>query len=153
VNAAIGWRVIHAGCSGHASNLAGIQWLQRVLGPEYWVHRIRLKRGFLHLDVVLSLPRPGLAIVCRDALVEGLPDFLDGWDLIEVSVEDTIRLECNGLVLDDKTYVCAAEHERVAEALTKHGQEVITLLYDIVSMWGGSFRCSHHPLVRNSELD
>ena len=56
-------------------------------------------------------------------------------------------------VRDDKTYLCAAEHEQVAEALIKHGQEVITLLYDVVSMWGGSFRCPHHPLVRESELD
>lgn len=146
-------RDIYAGYSGHGSNLAGIQWLSRFLGPEYRVHPIRLKRGFLHLDVVLSLPRPGLAIVCRDAFMDGLPDFLDGWDLIEVSVEDTTRLACNGLVLDDKTYLCAAEHERIAEALTKRGQEVITLLYDTVSLWGGSFRCSHHPLVRESKLD
>jgi N-dimethylarginine dimethylaminohydrolase len=67
------------------------------LGPEYRVHPIKLKRGFLHLDVVLSLPRSGLAIVCRDAFADGLPDFLDGWDLIEVSVEATTRLSCNNL--------------------------------------------------------
>ena len=146
-------RDIYAGYSGHASNLAGIQWLQRFLGPEYRVHPVKLKRGFLHLDVVLSLPRPGLAIVCRDAFADGLPDFLGGWDLIEVSVEATTRLSCNGLVLDQETYLCAAEHEEVAEALAKHGQEVHTILYDAVSLWGGSFRCSHHPLVRESELN
>ncbi|MCO5191836.1 MAG: arginine deiminase-related protein [Anaerolineae bacterium] len=146
-------RDIYAGCSGHASNMAGIQWLQRFLGPAYRVHPVPLKRGFLHLDVVLSLPRPGLAIVCRDAFAEGLPDFLDGWDLIDVSVDDTIRLACNGLVLDEKTYICAEEHEHVAEALVKHGQTVHTVLYDIVSLWGGSFRCSHHPLIRESQLD
>jgi len=146
-------RDIYAGYSGHASNLAGIEWLQRFLGPEYRVHPIRLKRGFLHLDVVLSLPRPGLAIVCRDAFIDGLPGFLDGWDLIDVSVDDTIRLACSSLVLNEKTYICAAEHEAVAEALTKHGQTVHTVLYDTVSLWGGSFRCSHHPLIRESDLD
>ena len=91
--------------------------------------------------------------MCREAFINGLPDFLDGWDLIEVSAEDTARLACNGLVLDEKTYLCAAEHEQVAEALSKHRQEVITLLYDTVSLWGGSFRFSHHPLVRESVLD
>ena len=146
-------RDIYAGYSGHASNLAGIQWLQRFLGPDYRVHPIELKRGFLHLDVVLSLPRPGLAIVCREAFVNGLPHFLQGWDLIDVSVDDTARLACNGLVLDDKTYICAEEHEDVATALSNHGQTVHTLLYDMVSLWGGSFRCSHHPLIRESELD
>ncbi len=146
-------RDIYVGYSGHASNMAGIQWLQRFLRSEYRVHPIQLKRGFLHLDVVLSLPRPGLAIVCRDAFVDGLPDFLDGWDLIDVTVDDTVRLACNGLVLDEKTYICAEEHEAVAEALVKHGQTVHTVLYDTVSLWGGSFRCSHHPLVRESQLD
>lgn len=146
-------RDIYAGYSGHGSNLAGIQWLQRFLGPEYRVHPIKLKRGFLHLDVVLSLPRPGLALVCREAFVDGLPDFLDGWDLIDVPVEDTVRLACNGMALDQGTYLYAEEHEWLAEALTRHGQKVVTVRYDIVSQWGGSFRCSHHPLVRESELD
>ena len=145
-------RDIYAGYSGHASNMAGIQWLQRFLGPDYYVHPIQLKRGFLHLDVVLSLPRPGLAIVCREAFVDDLPDFLDAWDLIDVPVEATSRLACNGLVLDEETYICAEEHTDVAEALSKHGQTVHTLLYDTISLWGGSFLCSHHPLVRESEL-
>jgi glycine amidinotransferase len=145
-------RDIYVGYSGHASNLAGIHWLQRFLGRGYHVHPVQLKRGFLHLDVVLSLPRPGLAIVCRDAFINGLPDFLIDWDLIEVSAEATTRLACNGLVLDQETYLCASEHDEVAEALTRHGQEVHTLLYDVVSLWGGSFRCSHHPLIRESEL-
>ena len=146
-------RDIYAGYSGHGSNLAGIQWLQSFLGPAYRVHPIRLKRGFLHLDVVMSLPRPGLAIICRDAFLDGLPDFLDGWELIDVSVEATTRLACNGLVLDEKDYICAAEHEPVAEALTRHGQNVHTLPYDAVSLWGGSFRCSHHPLIRENRLE
>lgn len=146
-------RDIYAGYSGHGTNLAGIEWLQRFLGPEYRVHPIRLKRGFLHLDVVLSLPRPGLAIVCREAFMDGLPDFLDGWDLIDVPVEATTRLACNGLVLDQETFLYAEEHEWLAEELTKNGQKVVTVRYDAVSLWGGSFRCSHHPLVRESELD
>lgn len=146
-------RELYVGCSGHASNEAGIRWLQRYLGPDYRVHLVPLERGFLHLDVVLSLPRPGLAIVCREAFSEGLPAFLEGWELIEVSVEDTTRLACNGLVLDERTYLCAEEHEAVAEALARAGQEVLTLRYDVVSMWGGSFRCSHHPLRRESALD
>jgi glycine amidinotransferase len=146
-------RDIYAGYSGHGSNLVGIQWLAKFLGPEYRVHPIRLKRGFLHLDVVMSLPRPGLAIVCREAFMDGLPDFLDSWDLIDVSVEDTTRLACNGLVLDQKTFLYAEEHEWLAEELTRHCHDVVTVRYDTVSLWGGSFRCSHHPLIRESALN
>lgn len=139
---------IYVGYSGHGSNLAGIQWLQNFLGPKYKVHPIRLKRGFLHLDVVLSLPRPGLAIICPSAFKDNIPKFLKNWNLIKVSVEATTRLACNGLVLDKKNYICASEHEIVAEKLADHGQNVHTLPYDTVSLWGGSFRCSHHPLIR-----
>lgn len=78
---------------------------------------------------------------------------LDGWDLIEVSLEDTARLACNGLILDQETYLYAEEHDWLAEELTKYGQKVVAVRYDVVSRWGGSFRCSHHPLVRESELD
>jgi len=141
---------IYVGYSGHATNLAGIKWLQHFLGNQYKVHPIKLNRGFLHLDVALSLPRPGLAVICHQAFADGLPNFLRNWDLIEVTPKKASELACNGLVIDEKNYICATEHEKVAEQLVKHGQTVYTLPYDVISLWGGSFRCSHHPLVRES---
>ena len=54
-------------------------WLASVLGPQgYEVQRVRLRGDSLHLDVALSLPREGLAIVCPEAFVDGLPDAIDG---------------------------------------------------------------------------
>ena len=85
--------------------------------------------------------------------MEDLPDFLHGRDLIDVSVEDTTRLAYDGLVLDQETFLYAEEHVWLAAALTMHEQQVVTIRYDAVSLWGGSLRCSHHPLLRESHLD
>ena len=96
-------RDIYVGVSGNATNPAGVRWLQQYLGDGYRVHPIRLTETFLHLDCCLATLRPGLAIVCRDAFVDGLPDFLDGWTLLDVSLEDaTERLACNGLVMTSR---------------------------------------------------
>jgi N-dimethylarginine dimethylaminohydrolase len=144
---------IYVGHTGNASNRAGIDALQALLGAQYRVHEVRLSSTFLHLDCVLSMPRPGLAIVCREGFLDGLPAFLDDWDLIEISPEDAEeKLATNVLVLDTKTDLVAAESPEVAEALAKAGQEVITTPFSAVFLWGGAFRCWHHPLIRDSDL-
>ncbi|MEM8680738.1 MAG: arginine deiminase family protein, partial [Planctomycetota bacterium] len=140
---------IYVGNTGNASNHAGIQWLQQYLGGDYRVHEIKLSKKFLHLDCCLALPREGLAIICREAFVDGIPEFLTDWELIDVSYEDAHeRLGCNGLILDDKTMIMADSLPELAERVRKAGQEVIETPFDTVYQYGGAFRCWHHPLVR-----
>jgi len=146
-------RDIYVGNTGNASNTAGIRWLQNCLGDEYRVHEIPLSSHFLHLDCVLATPRPGLAIICREAFVQGIPDFLDGWKLIDVSAEDAEqKLGCNGFVLDDKTMIVGEDMPELAKALRSEGTTVITTPIDGIHWQGGGFRCWHHPLVRESVL-
>ena len=146
-------RDIYVGVSGNASNSAGVQWLQQYLGAEYRVHEIKLTKKFLHLDCCLATPREGLAIICKEAFVGGLPDFLKDWQLIELPyVEAKEMLGCNGLVLDEKTIVIHTDLPHLSEALRKAGQEVIETPFDAVYQFAGAFRCWHHPLVRESEL-
>jgi len=145
-------RDIYVGNSGNASSTLGIQWLQKALGPEYRVHEVPLSRGFLHLDCALATPRRGLALVCREAFVQGLPEFLRDWEIIDVSYEDAKeRLGCNGLILDDKTILIAEELPHLADGLTKAGQTVMTTPFSAVYKFGGAFRCWHHPLIRDSQ--
>lgn len=141
-------RHVYVGVSGHASTPSGAAWLQRLLGAGHAVEVVPIQRGFIHLDCVLSLPRPGLALACLDALPQGLPASLAGWDVIEVSADEARRLGCNGLVLDQHTYLMDAAHQRIAGELRKRGTEVITIPYDAPAIFGGGLRCSHHPLHR-----
>ncbi|HIF52094.1 MAG TPA: amidinotransferase [Thiotrichaceae bacterium] len=145
---------IYVGNTGNASNTAGIRWLQNFLGSKYRVHEVPLSSHFLHLDCVLALPRPGLAVICKEAFVKGVPEFLKDWKLIEVSAEDAEKkLGCNGLVLDEKTMIVGDDMPELAEALSAEGTEVLTARIDGIYWQGGAFRCWHHPLARESKLE
>lgn len=146
-------RDIYVGVSGNASNSAGVKWLAQYLGSDYRVHEIALTNKFLHLDCCLATPRPGLAIICREAFVDGIPEFLSGWQLIDVSFKDAKeKLGCNGLVIDDKTIMIASGLDDLAKQLRAAGQNVIETPFDAVYQYGGAFRCWHHPLIRESTL-
>jgi N-dimethylarginine dimethylaminohydrolase len=144
---------IYVGNTGNASNTAGIRWLQNCLGKRYRVHEVPLSNHFLHLDCVLALPRPGLAVICKEAFVKGVPAFLKDWKWIEVSADDAEKkLGCNGLVLDDKTMIVGEDMPELADALRAEGTKVLTTPIDGIYWQGGGFRCWHHPLVRESTV-
>ena len=146
-------RDIYVGVSGNASNMAGVRWLAQYLGGDYRVHAIRLTKKFLHLDCCLSTPRPGLAIICREAFVDGLPAFIKDWELIELPFKEAKQmLGCNGLVLDEKSIIIHTHLPHLTKALRRAGQEVIETPFDAVYSFAGAFRCWHHPLVRDSKL-
>jgi glycine amidinotransferase len=137
------------GISGNASNLAGVAWLRKQLGPSYAIETVPLKESFLHLDVALCTPRPGLAVVCRSAFLDGLPCMLKDWDLIEVDEEDALgSLACNALILDHKSIIVVDAPSYVAERLEDAGQTVYRMPFDKITALGGGFRCWHHPLIR-----
>ena len=56
------------------SNMAGYKWLKNILGKEYDVINVPLLEEILHLDCVLSIPGDGLAIVCSEGFVNGIPE-------------------------------------------------------------------------------
>lgn len=139
---------IYVGCSGHASSPDGAAWLERLLGPSYTIELVPIAKGFIHLDCVLSLPRPGLALACLEALPSGLPISLHGWDVIQVTLDEAKSLGCNGLVLDEQTYFIERKQERLIEELARKGVDVVPIAYDLPTTFGGGLRCSHHPLRR-----
>ena len=139
--------------SAVGSNSLGCTWLASVLAPQgFDVERVPIREKFLHLDVVLSVVRPGLAIVCRDAFVNGIPSYFDGWKLIDVSGDDAQRLATNGMPIDPDHYVMGYnEHydgKRIQEELEAEGIEVYRLFFGNHNEDGGSIRCSTHPLLR-----
>jgi N-dimethylarginine dimethylaminohydrolase len=139
---------VFVGLSGHASSSAGAAWLQRYLGASYEVAGVPMRKGYVHLDCVLSLVRPGLALACLEALPSGLPSGIEDWDIIEVTLEEARHLACNGLILDADTYIMDQAQGRIGDQLLRKGVDVIAIPYDLPSLFGGGLRCSHHPLRR-----
>lgn len=144
-------KTILIGMSGQDSTPAGARWLARYLADYgYTVETMRINGDFLHLDDGLACIDEGLAIVCQEQYTKyGMPSFLKGWDLINVTASEAKDLLAgNGLVLGPKEIIIDARLPTIGEALDKRGVSVHLMEFDAVTTWCGGFRCSHHPIVR-----
>ena len=144
---------IYVGMSGCASDMAGIDWLQALLGERYRVIPVALRSSVLHLDCALGLIKPGLLVWCPEKLIDGLPMSLRGWDAIAVSKAEATLLATNGLILEEGRMILDSDNARVIEELRKRRMDVIPIPFDGPIRIGGSLRCAHHPLLRESVLE
>jgi N-dimethylarginine dimethylaminohydrolase len=143
---------VYVGMSGCASDLAGADWLQALLGERYRIVPVAMRSNVLHLDCCLSLVKPGLLVCCPGRLIDGLPMSLREWDKIEVSIEEASRLATNGLVLEAGRMIVDSDNSRLAAELRKRRLDVIPLPFDGPIRLGGGLRATHHPLLRESAL-
>ena len=143
---------VYVGMSGCASDMAGIDWLQALLGARYRVIPVALRSSVLHLDCALALVKPGLLIWCPEKLIDGLPMSLRSWDAITVSKDEANKLATNGLILEEGRMIVDADNTRVIDELRKRKMDVIPLPFDGPIRVGGGMRCAHHPLWRESVL-
>jgi N-dimethylarginine dimethylaminohydrolase len=149
-------RKVLVGTSANAttgSSEQGHGWLRAHLEPQgYDVERVPLPEEVLHLDVALSVPRPGLIVVCPEVFPEGIPRCFDGWRRVEVTREEARFLAVNGLPIDADHYVLGRnglfDDARIRGALEAQGIEVHTVAFGAHTEDGGSIRCSTLPLVR-----
>src|SRR5262249_5503242 len=128
---------IYVGMSGCASDMAGIDWLQALLGERYRVIPVAMKSNVLHPDRRLALIKPGRLGWCPERLIDGLPMSLRGWDGIRVSVDEASRLATSALVLEEGRVVVDAANVRVAGELRKRRVDVLTLPFDGPISTGG----------------
>ena len=140
------------------SSEQGYLWLKNYLEPQgYDVERVRLPADILHLDVALSVPRPGVIVLCPEAFLDGVPAYFKGWERIEVSKEETRYLATNGLPLDQNNYIMGLNghfnSERIKKGLEKNGIKVYTVYFEAHTKLGGSIRCTTMPLVRRWDKD
>ena len=116
------------------------------------MERVPLTEDILHLDVALSVPRPGLIIVCPEVMSEGVPACFDDWQRIEVSREDTRYLAANGLPVNPNVYIMGYNDHfdgaHVQSELERAGIKVHRIYFAAHNEDGGSIRCSTHPFVR-----
>lgn len=143
---------IYVGISGCASDLAGADWLQALVGDDYRVIPVALKSHVLHLDGAMALIQPGLLVHCPQRLIDGLPMSLRDWDRIEVSPGEAARLATDALVLEPGRVIIDADNRRVIDELRRRRIDVISLPFDGPIRLGGGLRSAHHPLLRESVL-
>lgn len=140
---------VFVGNSGLASNALGIRWLAKLLQPHgYSVEPVRLAPDILHLDCAIGLISEGLLTVCETALLDGLPERLQGWNRISVRHEDASLLATNGLPLSPSVYVTDPAFRSIGDRVGDHGIDVEYVDFSITRGFGGAFRCSTQPLLR-----
>jgi N-dimethylarginine dimethylaminohydrolase len=135
------------------SSELGYRWLKSYLEPQgYDVEHVRLAEDILHLDVALSVPRPGVIVVCPEVFVDGVPSYFKGWKRIEVTRDDARHLAANGLPIDKDHYILGYndhfDGKKVKNGLEALGITVYSVYFANHNEDGGSIRCSTHPLVR-----
>ena len=141
---------VFVGSSGLASNEAGARWLRKLLAPQgYTVEFVPLKPNILHLDCALGLVKEGLITVCEEALINGVPERVKGWDRIRVTMDEAMRLATNGLPISPTVYVTDPKFRHIGDQMGRYGVEVEYVDYRISRSFGGSFRCSTQPLLRS----
>ncbi len=128
-----------------AEQLAG--WMSE----EGWEVRIEPIPGqFVHIDVLVSILAPKLAAVCVEAASGGLVAWLTGkgFEILEVSVDDALRLGVNAMSLGGDRVISTRHSDRLNEAIRARGLEVLDPDLSAFTAGGGGAHCLAQALRR-----
>lgn len=141
------------GFTGDRSTKAGAEQVAGWLRGEGWsVHLVPLPPQFVHMDAVVVMLEPGLALVCRDALPDyALATLADlGIEAVPVAYADCVRLGGNVVSLGDRRVLSMAHNTTVNAELERRGFDVTAVEYDMFALGGGGIHCSCHELSRTT---
>ncbi len=144
----------------------GAQWLQRHLGEEYRVRRIRFEDRKVpqHIDTTLVPLRPGLVMSnperpCSEGMIAWFRQ--NGWEAVQAppsirdvefySPEVSNWISMNVLSLDPETVVVEEREEPMIRFLETLGAKVVTSPFDAVYSFGGGFHCCTTDIRRRGE--
>jgi arginine deiminase len=128
-----------------ARQLAG--WLE----DQGWQVRLQpFDPHFVHIDVIVNVVAPGLAVICAEAAPPGLADWLSGLglELIEVSYRDCMELGANAMCLGEDRVLSTARAGALNEKLRAMGFTVYDPDLWPFTMGGGGPHCLAQPLRR-----
>lgn len=139
---------------GGRSDRAGFEEAREVLAKELGINlmAIKLNEKFYHLDCVFVRVNERLCL----AYTPVLPDFFlktlkdRKIEIIEVTEEEVMELKCNGVAIDEQTFMSFRENERLNRKLEALGLEVLKPDLSIFTRAGGGPRCACFPLEREA---
>ena len=144
------------------TNLFGIRWLARHIGPTYRIHVLSFRDSApMHIDATLMPLAPGKLLVNPER-VPKIPPIFSGWDVLE-SPPSTIPdshpmfmssrwVNMNVLMLDEKRVIVESQEEPLIRALTDFGFTCIPCPFRHVMSFGGAFHCVTCDVRRRGTL-
>jgi N-dimethylarginine dimethylaminohydrolase len=129
----------------------GAEFLDRRFGRDHNVIPLRFHPHFTHLDTILGIVGPGIALVYPPAFDPSSLDRLKSSfeTLITLSKEEQNNAGANVLCLAPGRLLAAAENVSVNQALVQLNFTVITTPFSEVLKSGGSVRCDSLPIERD----
>lgn len=138
---------IYVGLSNRTDQKAFEQ-LQRLLN-QFHVMPVPFEEKYLHLDCVLNIVSPEVALIYPKALEQREIDFFAArYDLIEVSEEEQFQLGTNVLSIGNKRILSLPINKNVNKQLRDRGFQVMEVDITEIIKSGGSFRCCTLPILR-----
>lgn len=141
------------GYTGDRSTKKGAEQVAGWLREKDWeAHCIPLPPQFVHMDAVVVMLEPGLALVCVDALPPYALEVLQNKnvEIIEVAYADCTKLGGNLVSLGDKRVLSMSHNINVNRQLEAKGFTVHAVDYDMFALGGGGVHCSCHELRRET---
>lgn len=149
----------------NANHELGYQWLQRVLGEPYRIHKVSVTDN--HIDGAFVPLRPGKILISDRMLGKThlLPEPLRSWDVIHMTDEDrgkyedddlllaSSRISVNVLSLDEVDVVVNEQALKTIHALEQHGFNPIPVRFRHSRIFGGGLHCVSVDVRRNENLE
>jgi len=153
------------------TNLMGIDWFKRSLGPEYRVHTLHFPNDLtpFHMDatfVPIKPPadgRPGIILSSPDrALANNEKHIFDGsWDILSAPIPDhetstplslcSKWLSINCLMINPDTIIMEESEKKTIKFVEDQGIKVIPCAFRDVYEFGGSFHCTTCDVRRRGD--
>ena len=143
--------VVLIGISGERTDEPGAEALAAIFRSRGWEAIFHhFDPHFLHLDTLLSLAAPELALACTDVLEDSLLERLEamGIEPMRVAYKEARRLGCNLLSLGDRRVITAGTCPRVDAKLAGRGFRVTAVDLSDFVLCGGGAHCLTMPLSR-----
>jgi N-dimethylarginine dimethylaminohydrolase len=127
--------------SGNRSTIPGIENAAEILKPfSIDVLPVEFLAKWNHLDVIFSVIAEKACLYCREGLPGEFVRYLErqGWNMIQVPIEEVMRTGCNVLALGDDRILSFAENGTVNRMLEAEGFTIYAPhLREFTKMGGG----------------
>ena len=150
----------------NVTNMAGVQWLRRHLGPEFNVHLLDVNDTHpMHIDATIMPLRPGLMLANANRIdIDGLKSGLfKGWEILVTP--DPIKrpdppfyftsdwINMNVLSIDHERVLVEEHQEPMIRLFESAGLKPIPVPFRHVNSLGGSFHCATLDIRRRGRLE
>ncbi|CAK8684948.1 glycine amidinotransferase, mitochondrial-like [Clavelina lepadiformis] len=146
------------------TNLMGIKWMERHLGPEYNLHQLTFKDpNPMHIDATFNIIGPGLVVANPDRPCNEMHLFKKaGWTVVEAPTptrSDDLPLwmsskwlSMNVLMLDEERVMCDKNEIPTMKMFEELGITTIPVDIQHANSLGGAFHCWTTDVRRRGEL-